>query len=114
MRLSRVFDAILTIIAFGRKELCNLVDAACAAAVAPRSVEYALAELEFVLAQVILRLENYELQAENRKKGGLEGRPRYVLAKMYHGNRWERDCFGGKQTQVDVWHLADLARACLV
>jgi hypothetical protein len=82
MRLSGAFDAILAIIAFGRKQLCNLVDAACrAAAIDPRSVKYALATLELVLAQVILRLENYDLQADNRKKGGLEARPRAFLLK---------------------------------
>ena len=59
MRLVGALDAILTIIAFGRKQLCDLVDAACRATVIdPGSVEHALADLELVVAQVILRPED--------------------------------------------------------
>jgi hypothetical protein len=62
MRLVGALDAILTIIAFGRKQLCDLVDAACrATAIDPRSVEHALADLELVTAQVILRPEDREV-----------------------------------------------------
>ena len=63
MRLVGALDAILTIIALGRKQLCDLVDAACrAAAIDPRSVEHALADLELVIAQVILRPKDYDGQ----------------------------------------------------
>src|SRR5262245_54334274 len=59
MRLVGALDAILTIIAFGRKQLCDLVDAACrATGIDPGSVEHALADLELVIAQVILRPEH--------------------------------------------------------
>jgi hypothetical protein len=47
MRLVGAFDAILTIIAFRRKQLCDLVDATCrGAAIDPRGVEHALADFE--------------------------------------------------------------------
>jgi len=63
MRLVSALDAILTIIAFGWEQLCDLVDAACrATAIDPRSVEHALADLELVIAHVILRLEDYDVE----------------------------------------------------
>ena len=58
MRLVGALDAILTIIAFGRKQLCDLVDAACrATAIGPRSVEHALADLELVLKNSITEID---------------------------------------------------------
>jgi len=58
MRLVGALDAILIIIAFRRKQLCDLVDATCrAAAIDPRGVEHALADFELVIAQVILHPE---------------------------------------------------------
>ena len=63
MRLVRALDAILTIIAFRRKQLCDLVDAACrATTIDPGRVEHALADLELMIAQVILRRQNYDIQ----------------------------------------------------
>ncbi len=71
MRLVGALDAILTIIAFGRKQLCDFVDAACrATAIDPRSVEHALADLELVIAQVILRPEDKTYSPPSKR--GLE------------------------------------------
>ena len=56
VRLVKALDAILTIIAFGRKQLCDLVDAACrAGAMDTRAVKHALSDPELMIAQVILR-----------------------------------------------------------
>ena len=56
MRLVKALDAILTIIAFGRKQLCDLVDAACRAeTTGPRTVKHAFPNPELTIAQVILR-----------------------------------------------------------
>jgi hypothetical protein len=56
MRLVKALDAILTIIAFGRKQLCDLEDAACrAGTTGPRTVKHAFPNPELMIAQVILR-----------------------------------------------------------
>jgi hypothetical protein len=55
VRLAGALDAVLAVVALGREELCDLVDAA-ASAVRPRRVKDGLADLELVIAQVILRV----------------------------------------------------------
>ena len=63
MRLVKALDAILTIIAFGRKQLCDLVDAARRAkTTGPRTVKHAFPNPELMIAQVILRLEDYDVE----------------------------------------------------
>src|SRR5215831_4192301 len=55
MRLVRALDAVLMVVTFRRQQLGDLVDAARpAAAVGAGGEEDALADLEFMIAQVIL------------------------------------------------------------
>jgi hypothetical protein len=56
VRLVGALDTILAIVTFGREQLRDLVDATRrAAAIGPGRIEHALADLELVIAQVILR-----------------------------------------------------------
>jgi hypothetical protein len=56
MRLIGALDAVLSVVAFGGKELRDLVDAArSTAAIRPGGVKDGLTDLEPVIAQVILR-----------------------------------------------------------
>jgi len=57
VRLGGALDAVLPIIAFAGEDLRDLVDAARpAAAIGPGGVKDGLADLELVIAQVILRV----------------------------------------------------------
>src|SRR5262249_22735755 len=91
MRLVGALDAILTVIAFGRKQLCDLVNSACRATTIDPRVEHALADLEPVIAQANIRREDKDL----RPAVETDQKRRYfwVHAEFYHGQRPERDCF---------------------
>ena len=91
MRLVGALDAILTVIAFGRKQLCDLINSACRATTIDPRVEHALADLEPVIAQANIRREDKDL----RPAVETDQKRRYfwVHAEFYHGQRPERDCF---------------------
>src|SRR5262249_14514266 len=79
VRLVGTLDAILAIVTFGREQLRDLVDATRrAAALGPGCIEHALADLEPVIAQVILR-------AAER----LRGRPLRQVAEQHF---WSGSC----------------------
>ena len=102
MRLVGALDAILTIIAFGRKQLRDLVHAACRATVIdPGSVEHALADLELVIAQV--HSPPRRLRRTPRRRNGNSKRCRCRFAFMLNSITEidsKRDCFDAERTHV--------------
>jgi hypothetical protein len=67
MRLVKALDAILTIMGFGRKQLGDLVDAACrAGAMEPGTVKHALPDPELMIAQAIHL--NCDVRPQQRKR----------------------------------------------
>src|SRR6266850_632764 len=84
MRLVGALDAVLAVVALGRQELRDLVDAADpAAAIGPGRIVDGLADLEFVFAQGVLRGDEKARRPPSRRSR--TPLPEGIHGEYYHG-----------------------------